>query len=396
MTTRPLFVRPPRTILVVCTRRIGDVLLTTPLVRSLKAQWPDAQIDMQVFRGTQGVLENNPDVRQVIVVAQRASLRERFADAARIWRRYDLACAAVPSDRARFYSWLAGRKRVGLLDWTRVTRVARFMLDRFAINDDRVAHTVTSALALAEVLGVTPLAHVVPPAIGGDAATRARFEARFDSVPGISREQPLAVLHPYPMYAYKQWRIEGWVETIAWLRAQGFAVALTGGPAPAEQAYARQVIAAAGEPVLNLVGELTLGETAETIRRAKLFIGVDTGVTHIAAACGTPTLALFGPSNALRWGPWPDRWPAGHEPWPLKGSGRRGNVYLLQGEGPCVPCKLEGCDRHTASLSACLTQLKTNRVIAATAELLGGAVAPPAAAERPIDISALERRGAAR
>ena len=64
--------RPPKTILVVATRRIGDVLLTTPLVRSLKARWPDAQIDMLVFRGTEGVLEHNPDVRRVIVVAQRA------------------------------------------------------------------------------------------------------------------------------------------------------------------------------------------------------------------------------------------------------------------------------------------------------------------------------------
>ncbi|RKP44947.1 glycosyltransferase family 9 protein [Trinickia fusca] len=387
-----MFLHPPRTILVVCTRRIGDVLLTTPLVRSLKAQWPDAQIDMLVFRGTEGVLEHNPDIRRVIVVAQRARMGERLADAARIWRRYDLACAAIPSDRARFYTWFAGRKRVGLLDWTRVTRFARFMLNRFAINDDRVAHTVTSVLALADVVGVAPVGQVVAPGIGDDPASRARFDARFDNVPGISREQPLVVLHPYPMYTYKQWRVEGWAETIAWLRAQGFAVALTGGPAPAEQAYARQVVEAAGEPVLNLVGQLTLGETAETIRRAKLYIGPDTGVTHIAAACGTPTLALFGPSNPVRWGPWPDRWPAGDAPWPLQGSGRRGNVYLLQGEGACVPCKLEGCDRYVDSFSECLTGLETRRVIAAAADLLGIAEAPRAAAATPIDVSALERR----
>src|SRR6185437_11715917 len=50
--------RPPRTILVACARRIGDVLLVTPLVRSMKTQWPEAQIDMIVFRGTEGVLEH--------------------------------------------------------------------------------------------------------------------------------------------------------------------------------------------------------------------------------------------------------------------------------------------------------------------------------------------------
>ena len=141
--------RPPRTILVAAPRRIGDVLLTTPLVRSLKARWPEAQIDMLVFRGTEGVLEHNPDVRRVIVVAQRAGFRERLRDALSMWRRYDLACAALKPDRPRFYSWFAGRKRVGLVDPNRVTWLTRMMLNGIAINHHESAHTVVSTLALA-------------------------------------------------------------------------------------------------------------------------------------------------------------------------------------------------------------------------------------------------------
>lgn len=171
------FATPPRSILVACTRRLGDVLLTTPLVRSLKRQWPDAQIDMIVFRGTEGVLENNPDIRRVIVVAQRAKPRERFADAARIWRQYDLACAAISSDRARFYTWFGGRRRVGLVDPARVTRLTRFMLDGIALDRHGDVHTVTSSLAIADALGVTPCAEVVPPGIGSDPERIARFEA---------------------------------------------------------------------------------------------------------------------------------------------------------------------------------------------------------------------------
>ena len=56
--------KPPRTVLVVVTRRIGDVLLATPLIRSLKHAWPDAAIDVLVFAGTQGVLAANPDIRR--------------------------------------------------------------------------------------------------------------------------------------------------------------------------------------------------------------------------------------------------------------------------------------------------------------------------------------------
>ncbi|TKC83209.1 glycosyltransferase family 9 protein [Trinickia terrae] len=385
------FARPPRTILVACTRRIGDVLLTTPLVRSLKAKWPEAQIDMIVFRGTEGVLEHNPDIRRVIVVAQRARLRERFADAARIWRRYDLACAAISSDRARFYTWFAGRKRVGVVDPERVTRLARFMLSGIALNQHAYVHTVTSCLALASLVGAEPLADVVAPGIGDDPARRSQFDARFDAPPAVLPRQPLAVLHPSPMYAYKQWTVAGWAELTRWLRAQGFAVALSGGPAAAETEYAQRVVTAAGEPVLNLVGQLSFGETAEMIRRAKLFVGPDTGATHVAAACGTPTIALFGPSNPVRWGPWPSHWPAGNEPWPLRGSGRRGNVYLLQGEGECVPCKLEGCDRHLDSFSECLTQLDARRVIGVAAEMLGLPLAA-VSGSAPIGVSLLPRR----
>lgn len=150
---------------------------------------------------------------------------------------------------------------------------------------------------------------------------------------------------------------------------------MSGGPAAAEREYAERVTATAGEPVLNFVGQLSLSESAELFKRAKLFIGPDTGATHVAAATGTPTIALFGPSSPVRWGPWPCNWPAGVNPWPLRGSNRRGNVYLLQGEGNCVPCLAEGCERHIESSSACLAGLDARRVIDVMAEML--AVTPP-------------------
>ncbi|WP_442808633.1 glycosyltransferase family 9 protein [Trinickia soli] len=358
--------RPPRSILVVVTRRIGDVLLTTPIVRSLKAKWPDTPIDMLVFRGTEGVLEGNPDVRRVIAVAQRARFAERFADARRIWRRYDLACAAVSSDRPRFYTWFAGKKRVGLVDPERVNWLTRFMLTGTALNQHGSVHTVNSTLALATVLGIPPIPQVVPPAVV-DEAQRARLEGRLGYVPS---RQPLIALHPYPMFAYKRWHVDGWARLIDWLRERGFAIVLTGGPAQDERDYAQQVANVAGGAVINLVGQLSLAESAEVMRMAKLFVGPDTGATHIAAATGTPTIALFGPSDPVRWGPWPCGWPAGVDPWALRGSARHGNVYLLQGEGACVPCRAEGCFRHIESPSECLTGLDVRRVIAAAAEML--------------------------
>lgn len=357
---------PPRTILVICTRRIGDVLLTTPVIRSLKARWPDAQIDMLVFNGTAGVLENNPDIRHVISVAQRARLSERFADARKIWRKYDLACAAMTSDRASFYSWFAGRKRIGIVAPAGKSWFKRLLLNRFAVESDQTMHVVQSGLSLMPLLDIAARPEVVAPGIGHQAERIAQMDGRLASVAG----KPLAALHLYPMYTYKMWHTEGWLAVIDWLRTHGYAIVLTGGPADAETAYARDIAARAGGDILNLAGQLSLGETAEVIRRSKLFIGPDTSASHIAAATGTPTITLFGPSNPVRWGPWPKDWTGG-SPWKLSGSGHRGNVYLIQGRGACVPCKLEGCEANIHSWSDCLLMLDANRVIDAAAELLG-------------------------
>jgi heptosyltransferase-3 len=135
-------------------------------------------------------------------------------------------------------------------------------------------------------------------------------------------------------------------------------------------AYASDIGKRAGDEAINLVGKLSLAATAEVIRRAKLFVGPDTSASHIAAATGTPTIALFGPSNPVRWGPWPKGW-TGNSPWEMSGSALKGNVYLLQGAGACVPCKLEGCDANVDSWSDCLLTLDANSVIDVATELLG-------------------------
>jgi heptosyltransferase-3 len=103
-------------------------------------------------------------------------------------------------------------------------------------------------------------------------------------------------------------------------------------------------------------------------------------VTHLAAACGIPTLALYGPSNPVKWAPWPAGCTDEPSPWRMLGRPwqRRHNVLLLQGVQPadlgsCLPCRLEGCERHVASKSRCLTELPADPVIRAAQELLSRA-----------------------
>lgn len=354
--------RPPRRILLACTQRIGDVLLATPLARSMKRAWPGAELDMLVFRGTETVLEGNPDLDQVIAVPRRAGLGERWQELRHLWRRYDLAVSPLPTDRSRLYCWAAAPRRLGLLRRERKERPKAWLLSAWGEFDDLDTHTVSMGLTLAALLRIAPSFEVVPPGVAPPQldAVLARLQ--------VPAGQPFAVLHPYPKFAYKMWTPASWLALARWLKERGLAVVFTGGPEPGELAYVQGIAVQAGG--LNLAGSLSLAETAGLIRRARLYVGPDTAVTHIAAATGTPTIALFGPSNPVKWGPWPKDWASHESPWQRRGSRRQGNVLLIQGEGDCVPCMQEGCERRVDSGSDCLLGLKAEIVIRAAETML--------------------------
>jgi heptosyltransferase-3 len=108
MTPTDMLPPEPR-ILVIAMRRLGDVLLTTPLVRSLKRGLPGARIDMLVFRGTEGMLAGNPDVDGVRTVATRPTPAETYALIKLLRRKYDLAISTQTGDRPTFLAFVAGR-----------------------------------------------------------------------------------------------------------------------------------------------------------------------------------------------------------------------------------------------------------------------------------------------
>src|SRR5262245_39442835 len=103
-------------ILVVALRRIGDVLLATPLIRSLRRAWPDATIAALVFADTAGILDGNPDLDGVVTMSPRPGLPESVALAARLARRYDLAISTQTGDRPTWFAIVAGRASVGYAD----------------------------------------------------------------------------------------------------------------------------------------------------------------------------------------------------------------------------------------------------------------------------------------
>lgn len=346
---------PPGRILVIVTRRIGDVLLATPLIRSLKQAWPQSQIEALVFEGTQGVLAGNPDVAAVHTIAERSGLTRHLALLAQLFRKYDLALSLVPSDRPTLYAWIAGRRRIGLLVDRPDQHWKQRFLDRSVPFDPDNTHTVRNHLALTVPLAIPAIADVI-------ATWRDTDTIAVDALLG-KRCGVLAVLHPYPKFRYKMWHEDGWITVARWLLDNGMRVALTGSPDPAERTYVDAIATQLPDTVINAAGKLTLGGTAALIARAQFYVGPDTAITHIAAATGVPTIALFGPTDPVKWGPWPRHHPATTNPWQRLGDQRVGNVQLVQGRATCVPCGFEGCERHVGSGSDCLRHLPAQTII---------------------------------
>jgi heptosyltransferase-3 len=222
---------------------------------------------------------------------------------------------------------------------------------------------VLNYLRLADLLGIQRCQEVV---VGWKAENILSVRAR---IPFDMDVQPYVVLHAYPMYLYKAWRQDAWIDLAGWLQQNGMRIVLTGGNDPTEMANveALQQLMPAG--TVNVAGKLGFSEVAYLLSKARAYVGPDTVVTHLAAAVGTPTVALFGPSNPVKWGPWPRGYNKSEGPYRMVGTQHVGNVVLLQGQGDCVPCMEEGCDRHTNSLSRCLQELPATSVMTALSQL---------------------------
>jgi heptosyltransferase III len=341
-------------ILIVALRRLGDVLLTTPLIRSLRRAWPYAKIDALVFADTVGVLNGNSDLDGVVAMPAQPTATQSLALAARLWNRYDLAVSTQSGDRPSFFAYIAGHFCVGPFEQNFNGQLKRLGFHR-SLPYAAGAHRVEQILRLADLLGIPRVPDLVCP--------------KADDLDGLPAGA-YAVIHAAPMFRYKQWTRNGWRELAVALASRGLSVIASGGPTEAERRYLDDVWGSASVSVHRIDGKLGWPQLAGLLAEARVYIGPDTSVTHLAAAAGCPTVALYGPTDPRLWGPWPS---GGLQTmWNATGSiQQRGNVWLVQNVLPCTPCQLEGCERRLDSYSACLDELSLLQVISAVDHALG-------------------------
>jgi heptosyltransferase-3 len=338
---------PQPRVLVITLRRLGDVLVTTPLVAALKRGLPGARIDMLVFSGTEGILAGNPDIDRVITISPKAGPLQAAALIGQLWRRYDLSVSTQSGDRPSVMAAIAGRARIGLVPeqgdgWK------RWLLDLSA-TADLTTHRVLEVLQLARLLGIDATPDIVVPRAAKPLPPR----------------PPYAVLHANPMYRIRRWTDAGWRGLAEALTRRGLAVVATGGPSPAERDYLDRLWQPVSGKVERLDGQLDWGELAQLMAGATVYVGPDTSMTHLAAGAGCATVAIYGPASPRTMGPWPVGGLS--KPWAHAGAiQQRGNVFVVQNPTlSCMPCDRLGCDNHPESRSECLDTLALGSVLRA-------------------------------
>ena len=272
---------PGRTmrVLFVTSTRIGDAVLSTGLLDHLLRTHPEARFTVACGPVAEGVFSRMPRRDATLVLAKR-HFSAHWLD---LWRqvagtRWDLVVDLRGSALA--WSLRAGRRAV--------MRGGRR-------SGHRIGH-------IADTLGLRP----PPPPV---AWTAPQDEARARHLLGDAR--PFLALGPSANWSGKIWPADRFRDLARALTAPGgplpgSRVVLLGGPGAAEQAIAAPLLhALADHPggVLDLVGALSLPEASALLRRAALFVGNDSGLMHLSAAAGAPTLGLFGPTPAGEYAP---------------------------------------------------------------------------------------------
>jgi heptosyltransferase-3 len=346
-------------ILVITLRRLGDVLLTTPLVRTLRRGLPGARLDMLVFAGSERILAGNPDVDNVLTMRAEATFGESLALLRRVWHRYDLAVSTQSGDRPTLWACLAAGKRIGFAPAQGGGAWWKRRVLHGAMTPQPDLHRVSELLRLSDCLGLAPQPDQVPP----------------QAVPTAEGRpvRPYAVLHTKPLYRFRQWTGAGWRGLARQLTDRGVTVVATVGPGDDDRAYAEQVWGSAESPVIQV--QRDFGELADLLAGAAVYVGPDTSITHLAAACGCPTVGLYGPASPRVIGPWPVGGLA--EPWQPAGTiQHRGNVWVVQNPLPCLPCERLGCAGHYQSHAQCLDELSVAQVMRAVDAALASVKAP--------------------
>ena len=272
---------------------IGDTVLMSSIIADLAAKYPGARVILFAAAENAFIASLIPEITETVKLPGARPLR-----ALRAIRKWDLDlfldCESWLRVPALYSGWSRARFTVGF----DTPGQGRGGLYDLSVQHSDQVHEVENYRALVESIGV-PSGH--PPRLVPSGALS----------PELYPKRPFAVLHPWASRTggrSRNWPAERWAEIGAFLVGRGLDVVLTGGPADVESSAAlSSVFRQHSVSVTDVAGKMSLTAVADFLASSSCVVSVNTGIMHIAAALGVPTVGLNGPTAALRWGPVGDR-----------------------------------------------------------------------------------------
>ncbi len=343
-------------ILIIQLGDIGDVIWSIPTFRAVKKAYPDAHLSLLVREGIGSLFDADTAVKQVFEVKRyQGTLGTRLTAQLAFLKKvrksgFDLVFDLRSDDRGAFMARLTGARFRASLLYSDVpfyrNRLFTHLVYPAAENIRVRLGAAEQSLRIVRGFGIST--EDVVPRLCVEPETLARMSSLVSNH-GIPSEgqggapKNFVTLNPFSRWSYKEWPLENWIAISAWLWTECRLPAVIVGSAPERERAEALVKSGSGVvKIHNLAGETNLKELAALLSLSHLHVGVDSAAPHIAAAVGTPTITIYGPSDWRDWAP----------------VGEAHQVVTTDMD--CSPCYQKGCEGR--GHSRCLENMSIDEV----------------------------------
>lgn len=326
-------------ILIIIRRSNGDVFLSTPLIEGLKKRYPYATIDLLVNKDTEAIAKTLPFINKIHLFDYEWKkegifkyLKYELKLIYSIYKKYDLSINLTANDHSVFYTYLAGRKKISVIDKKNYKSWWKKLLLNHTFFYSKQKHIVEQVTLPLELLGIKKYEKKVNIYIDKNLINNIKLP--------FNPNKPFIIFHPSAQYNYKIYPTHLRNKLLEMLNTLNIPIIITGGKSEIDLGISNSLPKL--KNIYNLIGKTSLSEYIALNDKALAYIGMDTLNMHIAAALNKQVFAIFGPTLPQIWSPWCNSLEQGTKNnVPIQ---KYGNITIFQADMPCVACGKAGCD----------------------------------------------------
>jgi predicted lipopolysaccharide heptosyltransferase III len=343
---------PVSKILVIQLGDIGDVVWAIPTFWSIKAAFPQARLSVLVRNNNGDFLSDDPHIDKIYTVTTETAFSGLQLVRNLRRERFDLLLDLRADERGAYISFLSGAKIRAAQYYSGLTwrnRAFTHLADPTPLKEKKLG-AAEQSLKIIRRFGIKESTSI--PRIFVTEKLKNEM-SQLLSEEKVETKNGWVSINPFSRWAYKEWGLDKWKQ-LAFFIWETYKMPVIINGSAAEKKRAEELAFESKSPIYNFAGKTTLREMAALLQMSRLHIGVDSAAPHIAAAVGTPTITIYGPSDWRDWAPIGD------------------NHMVVLPDMDCSPCRKKGCEGEGRSI--CLENLPIEKVQSAVEAMLSNLI----------------------